>query len=238
MLKNDLLALVVTFGVALLWLRLNDFAAGRGWISSHLSRKFIHVGTGPLFVLCWLLFTEAKTARYLAALVPLVITGQFILVGLSIIQDEAAVQAMSRSGDPREILRGPLFYGLVFIALTLIYWRQSPIGITGLMLMCGGDGLADILGRRFGSAPLPWARRKTWIGSLGMLIGGWVFAAGVLAIYTYLGALDLSLGALLPAVTWIALAGTAVESLPLADIDNLTVTLSATLLGHLLFPAV
>ena len=39
---------------------------------------------------------------------------------------------------------------------------------------------------------------------------------------------------LLP-VTVIAVAGTLVESLPLKDVDNITVTLAAVILGHLLF---
>ena len=133
------------------------------------------MGTGPIFVLCWLLFTDMPNARFLAALVPLLITVQFALVGLGILKDDAAVEAMSRSGDPREILRGPLFYGIVFVLVTIFYWKDSPTGITALMLMCGGDGLADIVGRRWGTNKLPWARDKSWIGSLGMLAGGWVF---------------------------------------------------------------
>ena len=161
MLNNNWIALVVTFIISLVWLRINDFAAHRGWVSSRLSRKFIHIGTGPIFVLCWLLFNEAPSARYLAALVPLLITIQFALVGLGVIQDEAAVKAMSRTGDRREILRGPLFYGVIFVIMTIIYWKDSPIGIVALMLMCGGDGLADILGRRYGSARLPWSQGKS-----------------------------------------------------------------------------
>jgi len=44
--------------------------------------------------------------------------------------------------------------------------------------------------------------------------------------------------AFLPALTIIALAGAAVESLPTGDYDNLTVPLAALLLGHLLLPTV
>ena len=63
MLPNIWLALLVTFALSLFWLRLMDFAALRGWISSALSRKIIHIGTGPLFVLCWLLFPAHPAAR-------------------------------------------------------------------------------------------------------------------------------------------------------------------------------
>ena len=232
MLSNNFLALIITFATALLWLRINDFAAHRGWISGQLSRKIIHIGTGPLFVLCWLLFNAYPSARYLAALVPLSITAQFVLVGLGIMKDEAAVQAMTRTGNPREILRGPLFYGLVFVVLTIIYWKDAPTGMIGLMLMCGGDGLADIIGRRFGTKKLPWAKEKSWAGSLGMLVGGWIFAVGILAVFVSAGVFSGPLSGFLPALTLIAFAGTLVESLPLKDVDNITVTLTAVALGQ------
>ena len=235
MLSNNIVALVITFTLMLIWLRLNDFAAHRGWVSSHLSRKIIHMGTGPFFVLTWLLFTDAPISRYLAALVPFAITVQFFLVGSGVIKDEAAVRAMSRSGDRREILRGPLFYGLIFVLLTIVYWKDTPIGIIALMLMCGGDGLADIFGRRLGKIRLPWNRDKSSTGSAGMLIGGWVFAILILAIYISVDVFTPPLSAYLPEITLIAVAGTLVESLPLKDIDNITVTLTAVVLGWFFF---
>ena len=84
------------------------------------------------------MFPDRPEARWLAALVPLMIVLQFALVGLGVIKDEAAVQAMSRTGNPREILRGPLYYGIAFVILTILFWKNSPVGMTSLMLMCGG----------------------------------------------------------------------------------------------------
>ena len=49
--------------------------------------------------------------------------------------------------------------------------------------MCGGDGLADLVGRRWGASNrLPWNQNKSWAGSLAMLLserggagaGGWL----------------------------------------------------------------
>lgn len=235
MLNNNLIALIITFAAALIWLRINDYAVQRGWISSHLSRKIIHAGTGPLFVMCWILFDSSPWSRYLAALVPFAITAQFLLVGMGVIKDEAAVKAMSRTGDRREILQGPLYYGIVFVVLTIIYWLDTPIGMVALMLMCGGDALADILGRRFGKVKLPWNRTKSWIGSLGMFTGGWVFSFLILAFYVATGVFAGPLSGYLLPVTLIALAGTVVESLPFDNVDNITVTLTAIVLGRLLF---
>ncbi len=236
MLQSIWLALFITFVLALAWLRLNDFLAHRGWIDGPLSRKIIHMGTGPIFVACWLLFPEAALARYLAALVPGAITVQFALVGLGVLKDPAAVQAMSRTGDRREILRGPLFYGIVFVALTVIYWRNSPLGIIALMLLCGGDGLADIIGKRLGKNPLPWSKNKTWAGSLAMFAGGWLFALAILGLYVAAGTFHGPFETYVLPVTVIALVGALVESLPYGDIDNLTVPAVAVLLGYLLLP--
>jgi phytol kinase len=235
MLSSNILALIITFVVALAWLRLNDYFANRGWVESHLSRKFIHIGTGPLFVLCWLLFNSNPINKYLAALVPLAFTLQFLLIGIGVIKDEASVKAMSRSGDRKEILRGPLYYGIIFVLLTIIYWKSSPIGIIALMLMCGGDGLADIFGRKWGSIKIPWNRAKSWSGSIGMLVGGWVFSVLIVWIFTAAGIFSSPIQSYLLPVTIIAIVGTLVESLPLRDIDNITITLSAMILGYFLF---
>lgn len=234
MFNNNLVPLILTLAAALAWLRINDFAAHRGWIESKLTRKIIHIGTGPIFVVCWLLFPNTPSSRYFAAVIPLLITAQFALVGLGIMKDEAAVQAMSRSGDRREILYGPLFYGIIFVLLTIIYWYDSPIGIIGLMILCGGDGLADIFGRFKGSKKLPWSSNKSWQGSLGMFIGGWLLSIFVLAIFTWAGIFTPPLTDYLLPVTLISLAATIIESLPLKDIDNITVTATSILLGHIL----
>jgi phytol kinase len=232
---NNYIALIITFALSLTFLRLMNFVAQRGWMDSKLSRKIIHIGTGPLFVLCWLMFADTSDARWLAVLVPLVITAQFALVGLGIIKDPAAVQSMSRTGDPKEILRGPLFYGIMFVALTLIYWKDSLIGIPALMMMCGGDGIADIVGRKVKSPRLPWSPEKTLAGFLSVFVGGWLLTIVVFAIYVWIGDFSGPITRFLFPVTIIALVAALVESLPFKDIDNITVTLAAVIAGHLLF---
>jgi phytol kinase len=235
MFNNNWLALAAAFGLALLWLRICDFAAHRGWVSSGLSRKIIHIGTGPIFVLSWLFFNDAPEARFLAALIPGAITLQFALVGFGLWRDPAAIAAMSRTGDRREILRGPLYYGLAHVLLTLIFWKDSPVGIVGLMLLCGGDGLADVVGKRIRSAALPWSPNKSVAGTLSVFLGGALLSLLVLAVYTAVGVLPGTLSGYILPVVLISLAGMAVESLPFKDLDNLTVPLVAVALGLFLF---
>ena len=232
---NPYLATVFTFAIAIFFLRLMDFLAHRGVIESRLSRKFIHIGTGPIFVLCWLMYPDLPISRWLAALVPLLITVQFALVGAGVIKDEAAVKAMSRTGDRREILRGPLFYGVVFVAVTLIYWKDSLIGIPALMIMCGGDGIADIVGRRLNSPKLPWSPEKSLAGSLSVFVGGWVLTMFIFAIYVWANVFNGPVTRFLLPVNLVALGAMLVESLPFKDVDNITLTVVSALIGHLVF---
>ena len=235
MLENNGIALGLTLVIALGWLRLMDFFAHQGWISSIISRKIIHIGTGPIFVLCWLLFNDRPAAPFLAAMVPLGITLQFALVGTGVIKDPAAVDAMSRTGDRREILRGPLFYGIVFVVLTILFWRESPVGMVALMILCGGDGLADILGKKIRSPKLPWSPRKSLAGSLTMLLGGALLASLMVWIYIWQGFFPGSILDYLAPIGLIAFLTTLIESLPFADIDNITIPLVSVLLGLILF---
>ena len=232
---NPYLAALLTFLIAISFLRLMDFFAHRGWINGKLSRKLIHVGTGPIFVLCWLMFPDVAISRWLAALIPMLITVQFGLVGLGIVKDDASVQAMSRTGDRREILRGPLFYGIMFVVLTVVYWKDSPIGITALMMMCGGDGIADIIGRRVRSPKLAWSREKSLAGLISVFAGGWLMTFFIIAVYIGAGVFAAPFMAYLLPVTWIALGGTLVESLPFKDIDNITLTVVSAVIGHMVF---
>lgn len=232
---NPYLAALLTLIISIAFLRIMDIFALRGWIESKLSRKFIHIGTGPIFVLCWLMFPDAPISRYSAALVPMFITIQFFLVGTGILKDEAAVQAMTRTGDPREILRGPLFYGIMFVVLTLIFWKDSPIGISALMMMCGGDGVADIVGRRVKSATLFWSREKSVAGSLSVYFGGALLTGLILYVYVSFGVFGSPFSIYLIPIAWIALGAMLVESLPFKDVDNITVTVVSALIGHLVF---
>jgi phytol kinase len=232
---NNYIALALTFAIALGFLRLMDFFAHRGWIESKLSRKLIHIGTGPIFVLCWFFFDDAPSARWLAALVPFSITVQFALIGFGILKDKASVDAMSRTGDPREILRGPLYYGIMFVVLTVVYWRDSPIGIISLMMMCGGDGIADIVGRKFDSAKLPWSKEKSIAGTVSVFVGGWVMSAAIIFIYVTAGVFGGAITNYLLPITVIAIVGALVESLHFKDIDNISMTLASALVGHWFF---
>ncbi len=74
---------------------------------------------------------------------------------------DTTFMGLQRTGDRRELLRGPLLYGTIIGTLTIIFWRESPSGVTAIAVLCAGDGLADIVGRRLGAANrLPYSPDK------------------------------------------------------------------------------
>jgi phytol kinase len=91
------------------------------------------------------------------------------------------------------------------------------------------------LGKRYGRSHIPWNPQKTRIGSIAMFSGGLILSLSILAIYISIGFFDSTLLDLIPAIMIISLLATIVETLPLPDIDNITVTATAVLLGYFLF---
>lgn len=73
---QDVGASVGTAVAATIWLKLWTILAQSGAVDSKDSRKFIHCGSGPLFLLLWPFFSADPSARLLAAGVPILQVGR------------------------------------------------------------------------------------------------------------------------------------------------------------------
>ncbi|KAG8651079.1 hypothetical protein MANES_07G093100v8 [Manihot esculenta] len=146
-------------------------------IKQNLSRKLVHISSGLLFAISWPIFSTSKEARYFASLVPLVNCLRLVIYGLSLAPDDGLIKSVTREGNPEELLRGPLYYVLILIFCSLVFWRESPVGVITLAMMCAGDGVADIMGRRFGSVKLPYNQQKSWDAVLLLSFG--IFSVGL-----------------------------------------------------------
>jgi phytol kinase len=112
-------------------------------------------------------------APVIAATVPGLNGLRLALVGSGVLPGPGLVSSVSRSSDRSELLRGPLIYVVVLMVATLLTWRHSMHGLCAVAMMCGGDGAADLVGRRLGQTyKLPWNPGKSWAGSLAMFCGG------------------------------------------------------------------
>ncbi|KAF3454886.1 hypothetical protein FNV43_RR05334 [Rhamnella rubrinervis] len=233
---SDICASAFSGAVALSFLRLWQETAKRGLFDQKLNRKLVHISIGLVFLLCWPLFSPGYNGAFLAALTPGVNIIRMLILGLGIQKDEATVKSMSRFGDHRELLRGPLYYCTTITLACIIYWRTSPISIALICNLCAGDGLADVIGRRFGSQKIPYNKNKTLAGSFAMASAGFLASIGYMYYFSLFGFIqkswEMALGFLV-----VSLASALVESLPISTEldDNLTVPLASVLVGSFVF---
>lgn len=135
-LKRDMAATAITMTICVMLIKSIDLLVYLQVIGGKLSRKMVHILTGPVYLLCWNLFSASGSAKYFCAIVPLLVTLQFASIGLGIIKDDATVATLSRSGDRRDLLFGPVFYGLVFVVCTVWFWRHSVGSIVRKIANC------------------------------------------------------------------------------------------------------
>ncbi|XP_020101902.1 probable phytol kinase 2, chloroplastic isoform X4 [Ananas comosus] len=233
---RDTAAAALTAGVALALLRFWEELAKRGVFEQVLNRKLVHISVGMVFLLFWPLFSSGSYAPFFAALAPGINIIRMLLIGLGIMRDESVVKSMSRHGNYRELLKGPLYYACTITLATAIFWRTSPLAIAAICNLCAGDGVADIVGRQFGKEKLPYNPSKSYAGSLAMFLAGFISSIGYMHYYHSFGFVEeswfMALG-----FSLVSLATAFVESLPISSEldDNLTVPLTSLLVGGLVF---
>ncbi|XP_028784666.1 probable phytol kinase 3, chloroplastic [Neltuma alba] len=233
---SDVYATAISFGVALSLLRLWQETAKRGIFDQKLNRKLVHISIGLAFMLCWPLFSSGSQAPLFAAFVPGVNIIRMLLIGLGIQKDEATVKSMSRFGDYRELLKGPLYYVSTITFACAMYWRTSPLSVALICNLCAGDGMADIVGRRFGSKKIPYNGNKSLAGSIAMASSGFLASIGYMYYFSSFGYIEQSWRMILGFLI-VSIATTVVESLPISSEidDNLTVPLTSILVGSMIF---
>lgn len=241
-LLHDALVSLLAVASGVLWVRMFRTLASEGIIGRKLSRKLIHITSAPLFLLCWPLYSDSAAARCVAALPPLANALRLLNTGLGKTENPDAVQAISREGGRKELLQGPLYYVLVLLAATVLGWRSSLASYVSICLMAGGDGLADIVGRRFGTVKLPWNPNKSWAGSLAMFLGGFAMSTAFAWLFGYAGYLPPLASEFFIRLAGVCLVTTAIESVPTSRWwpldDNVSVPLVAVVSSTLLFHTV
>jgi len=74
----------------------------------------------------------------------------------------------------REHSAGILLYPLAIVLLVLLFRERLFLVGAGWALMAFGDGFASLVGTRWGRHPLPWNAKKSWEGSVGFFVAGFV----------------------------------------------------------------
>jgi len=72
-------------------------------------------------------------------------------------------------------------------ALALPTEKSVNLALRTQQVLAYESGLADVVGRRWGGAKLPFNPGKSWAGSAAMLLGGYAFAFGFVALFNAFG---------------------------------------------------
>lgn len=153
MIGRDVFMTVLTSILAVGMNRMITLGYNQDWYDSKTARKITHILSAPLFIVCWPFFSNAAGAKYFAGLVTFTNLCRLYLAGTGDQAESSLVQTISRSGDRSEILGGPFIYVCIFQCCILAFWRTSLVGVVAMTTMAAGDGMADIIGRRYGTEP-------------------------------------------------------------------------------------
>lgn len=195
------------------------------WLSRYTSagsetvRKVVHIGVGNVILLAWWLKIPAWIGITASALFGII---TFLSYRYPIL--------LSVSGVGRQSW-GTFFYAISIGLLIAVFWPQGlpQYAVLGVLVMTWGDGLAAIVGQRFGKHPyVAWGIPKSWEGSLAMGLVSYVVSSLIL-----LGAQGNIWQTWLVPVGVVLLA-TSLEAFSKFGIDNLTVPLGSAIACFLL----
>ncbi len=219
---ENILVAVAQFIYTIFIVKAMDKAVKAGKISQDTSRKIVHMWAGGM-ILFWPLYT-GRSAPFFFCITPAIWVFLLVATALTKGPEDPVVKSMTRNSDPKELLRGVMYFPLMVIILTLIFWwkggRAGSFLFPALAGICAvgfGDGCAPLFGKKIGGRRYKlFGREKTLGGSFGVFIGT-LISIFVLSwvVLRYLPPIWM------PFV--LAAVATVVEALSPADVDNLLI---------------
>ena len=135
-----------------------------------LTRKVVHIGSGNVILLAWW-FDISRSVIVCAAIIAAAIAIISYLVPIL-----PSIESVGRKSF------GTLFYAISMGILAACFWQDTPqYAVIGILTMAWGDGMAAIVGQRFGKHKYRvWDINKSWEGSLAMAVAAFVVAIAIL----------------------------------------------------------
>jgi phytol kinase len=215
-----------------LWLRIAIVGAWLGvvglsaeWLhrrklaGPELVRKVVHIGAGNVVLLAWWFDIPAWVG----------IAASIFFSAIALLSYYLPILP-SINGIGRKSL-GTFFYAVSIGVLVAWFWsiEQPQYGAIGVLVMTWGDGLAALVGQRFGKHSYKlWGMQKSWEGSLAMGLISYIVS--ILILLSVQGSIwqtwCIALG--------VALVATTLEAFSKFGIDNLTVPLGSAFTGFAL----
>jgi phytol kinase len=186
---------------------------------TEIVRKIVHIGTGNVILFAWLLkiplWVGVSASVFFSAIA-------FLSYYVPILP--------SINGIGRKSL-GTFFYAVSIGVLVAWFWTLNvpQFAAIGILVMTWGDGLAAVIGQRFGRHPYKlWDMTKSWEGSLTMGLISFLVSLAIL-VATQGNIWQVWLTSLA-----VALIATGLEAFSKFGIDNLTVPISSAALSFFL----
>ncbi|NPA75386.1 MAG: phosphatidate cytidylyltransferase [Euryarchaeota archaeon] len=196
-----------------------DAAVRRGF-PQDVSRKIVHMWAGGLVVF-WFFYTTPY-GKYIFMATPALWVLLLVLTALTKDENDPTVKSMTRTGNPKELLLGVLFFPLMLVIMTFLAYRTLP-GAVAIASVGFGDGIAPIFGKYWGKHKYRVVGRvKSIEGSIGVFLG--TFIVSELIALVFFGA-----PYLYPILLASALA-VVLEAISPSDVDNFIVPFGVWLL--------
>jgi dolichol kinase len=226
-------------GLILIMKRLVD----TGTLSSDLSRKVIHIAAGS-YIWVWLFIdTSDPLFAMFNIIVPLLFFVTFLLKGFKATPDDKDVKTMTRTGDPRELHKGPLYFTIVMMVAGTLF-LDTWVGVFMMAIVGWGDGIAPYIGKKYGGKTFKTlGREKTFTGSISVFMFSVV---GCLIFYVLLGIIGglgdtpllpdpgIDIPQMLMVIIILGLVAMIVEAFSPSDIDNLLLPASTIIVMFVL----
>lgn len=217
--SRDILGLIVSFGFVFLVIGLSKPLER---IGKETSRKFVHIAVSHWWIIAMIFFDSPQWA--------VVAPAAFVVLNFLSYRFDL-FSSMERHEGRGDL--GTVYYAISLVILSLLTFREGSapyVGAIGILIMGWGDGLAAVVGKRWGTRPLTiFGAKRSWQGSLTMFVVSFVVCFVILSIHDPARAVVASLV--------VAAGATLAEAVTPLGFDNLTVPLaSSALYAFLFFP--
>jgi phytol kinase len=215
---NNVWGLVLSYMLIFVVIGISTVMQNKKFIGEEGARKLIHIGVSNWWILA-MFFFKGEHAIWFAIVPP----ATFILLNYLSYRLNL-LSAMERGGKGN---LGTVYFPislLILVILTFGVINQPMIGAVGILVMGYGDGLAAIIGNKYGKHKLIF--NKSIEGSITMFIASLVVTITILLIFGVPNPYLIALG--------VAMIATLVELLTPKGLDNLSVPLITSLTLYLL----
>jgi dolichol kinase len=189
-----------------------------------VGRKILHIMTGNIaFILP--IFLTREIMAFLAA-------GPFILFTF-LMSPHSPIKSIKGKTSEAGHGMGLVYYAIAWTVLAYVFFDHKEIIAIGILAMSYGDGLASLLGVKFGKRKYRiWQDEKSYVGSASMFI--FTSITTIVALLYY--GVPITSYVLL-VMAFIALVATMVECLTPKGLDNLSVPFVAAFLYWIILVA-